>query len=167
MDMNRSDLAWLGMVAVSLAAGVVGGSYMKKDELLPICHALAPGLFPAISVALRTDQGVFDSGLMYADQPIRISFVGPDCQQDCQAHLALANQADVPHLHVYWESGVHGWDQPYAVGHSIEYLQAAESLGLAESRWSMSGYVATWQLNADHHIEQRWVNSVDPTNWAN
>lgn len=164
--MTRNDLAWLGMIAVSLTAGILGGSYMKKDELLPICHALAPSLFPPISVALMTDQGIFDTSLMFEGQPVRISFVGPDCAEACQAHLTLANQTSQPHLHVYWEATEHPYAQPQATSRSIGYVQAAQSLGLSEASWSQPGYVATWQLNQDHHIEKRWVAETDAGEWA-
>ena len=45
--MQKNDAIWLMLIAVSLGLGVVGGQYLKKDELLPICHAIAPGLISA------------------------------------------------------------------------------------------------------------------------
>ena len=67
--MQKNDAIWLMLIAVSLGLGVVGGQYLKKDELLPICHAIAPGLFPPLSVALPTNQGVFDSTLQLEGHP--------------------------------------------------------------------------------------------------
>jgi len=163
--MKYSDMVWLTLVGTSLAAGVVGGSYLKKDELLPICHALAPSLFPPIAVALPTQAGVFDSTLQYADLPWQISFVGPGCQAQCQAHLKQAERPGLPHLVVQYQDDF-VWPAGHtAVGHNVQFLQAAESFGLDLQRWQQPGFVATWRLNNQHHIEGRWVNQPDPQGW--
>lgn len=165
--MKVNDLMWLGLIASSLGLGVVGGSYLKKDELLPICHSIAPGLFPPISVALPTQTGLFDSTLQHADQPWQVSFVGPACADACQSHLNHADFLGLPHLIVQWPSSepVKTGDS-IAVGNDVQFIQAAESVGLDAAEWSRPGYVATWRLNGEHHIERRWVNQPDALAWA-
>ena len=165
--MKSNDLLWLGLIACSLGAGVVGGSYLKKDELLPICHSLAPGLFPPIALALPTEQGVFDSSLQYAGQPWQVTFVGARCDAVCQAHLQQAEQTELPHLVVSYSSDFKDTRAPYlARGNTVQFEQAAESFGLSIEDWSRPDYAATWRLNADHHIERRWVEQTAPAAWA-
>ena len=153
--MQKNDAIWLVLIAVSLGLGVVGGQYLKKDELLPICHAIAPGLFPPLSVALPTNQGVFDSTLQLEGQPWQISFVGPSCDLSCRNTL-IEQGDDRPGLVVSYTDTL-PTQLPLAVGNGIQYEQAAEAFGLRMEDWSKAGYVGTWLLNADHHIEARLV----------
>lgn len=151
--MTKTDMTWLGFLALCLSVGLVLGSYLQKDELLPICHAIAPGLFAPVAVTLPVQDGVFDSQLMLAGQPWAVTFVGPDCDASCEIHLASAgDNLEGDHLVVKW-AGSQG--PRIAVGHSIAYLQAADSVGLTQATWSQPGFIASWQLNEDHHIERR------------
>ena len=159
--MKRQDMVWLALIATSLGAGVLGGSYLKKDQLLPICHALAPNLFPPIVVNLPTGNGQFDSRAL-SNQAWQVSFVGPKCAQACQAHLDLAEAGPLPHLVVRWSSDT-AIDSPWVA--SGPHLEAASSVGLSVDTWQQAGYVATWRLNEQHHIEQRWVNQSQTQAW--
>ena len=160
--MSKTDAVWLCFVALCLSIGVLGGSYLKKDELLPICHSLAPNLFPPIVVALPTSAGVFDSTLMHAGKSWQMTFIGPECEGDCRAHLALAEAAaeatDRPHLIISAEpTDLTG---SAVVGVRLATVQVAESVGLEAALWTTPGYAATWALNEQHHIEKRWVNET-------
>lgn len=167
--MTRTDTLWLVFVAICLSVGVLGGSYLKKDELLPICHSLAPGLFPPIVVALQANDGVFDSSLMHAGEPWQLSLVGPDCQANCQQHLELAfgraEDRDLLHLVISQEAltverepSMNG--VKWVIGANVATEQVARDLGLTSDQWNQPGYVATWALNRDHHIERRWVKQL-------
>ncbi len=163
-----TDGLWLFFLAVCLSAGVIGGSYLKKDELLPICHSLAPGLFPPVSVTLATNTGVFDSELMFSGQPYQVTFIGSSCDVACEQHVAIArahaSAAKLPHLWVVAGEWVGQSDDKISRGQGLGAIQAAQSFGLSESTWSMPGYAASWVLNSDHHIESRHVLSQTP--WA-
>lgn len=163
--MKLSDAFWLVFVAACLSAGIVGGSYLKKDELLPICHSLAPGLFAPVSVTLAIDGGVFDSTLDHTGRGYQVTFVGPDCTDACQAHVVQARDyaadSGLAHLWVAASGFIPSAGDIVSRGIDIGSIQAAESFGLTEQTWRQPGYVATWVLNPNHHIDARYVNRSD------